>query len=218
MEDVREIKRKFPGSLVGPFLCRNFTTLCDQEGGGDPRTFPLLYRVANMWWRQLNFNNISYKITSRPGEVFRFALFNIYFTSFGRSGSQLKGSKFGDSWTVQVYVTGSKVGFNFSCSNDPLTACLEKSQRFLGNIFSRCDGSFRRSLIFSTFLSSLIAFRQEWNFFLSSSVPALEKTFFLKTFFVCWSSVRILLGWEIKPLLFFVFFQEFCKQNGELVS
>ena len=33
-------------SLVGPFLCRNFTTLCDQEGGGDPRTFPLLYRVA----------------------------------------------------------------------------------------------------------------------------------------------------------------------------
>ena len=118
-------------SLVGPFLCRNFTTLCDQEGGGDPRTFPLLYRVANMWWRQLNFNNISYKITSRPGEVFRFALLNIYFTSFGRSGSQLKGSKFGDSWTVQVYVTGSKVGFNFSCSNDPLTACVEKSQRFL---------------------------------------------------------------------------------------
>ena len=59
---------------------------------------------------------------------------------------------------------------------------------------------FKRSLLFSTFLSSLIAFRQEWNFFLSTlSVPALETAFFLKTFFRCWSSVRVLLGWEIKP-------------------
>ena len=40
--------RKFPGSSVGPFLCSNLTTLCDQEGGGDPSTFTLLYRVVNI--------------------------------------------------------------------------------------------------------------------------------------------------------------------------
>ena len=41
--------RKFPGPFVGSFLCSNLTSLCDQEGGGDPRTFTLLYRVANMY-------------------------------------------------------------------------------------------------------------------------------------------------------------------------
>ena len=41
--------RKFPGSLVGPFLCSNLTTLCDQERGGDPRTFTLLYRLNSYY-------------------------------------------------------------------------------------------------------------------------------------------------------------------------
>ena len=89
--------RKFPGSLVGPFLCSNLTMLCDQEGGEDPRTFTSLNRVANMWGRHLNFDNISYGIPSGPGEDFKFALFSIFFTSFGSKGSQLNGSKFGDS-------------------------------------------------------------------------------------------------------------------------
>ena len=102
---MKYVREKFPGSLVGPFLCGNFTPLCDQEGGGDPRTFTLLYRVANMWWRQLNLNNILYGIPSGPGEDFRFALFNIFFTSFGcrgSRGSQFNDYKFEDSWVIDT--------------------------------------------------------------------------------------------------------------------
>ena len=48
------------------------------EGGGDPITFTLLYRVADIWWRQLNLNNISYGIPSGPEEDSKFALFSIF--------------------------------------------------------------------------------------------------------------------------------------------
>ena len=57
-------------------------------------------------------DNISYKITSRPGEVFRFALFNIYFTSFGRRGSQLNGSN-----NLEIHGLLTQRGTSLNCSS-----------------------------------------------------------------------------------------------------
>ena len=57
--------RKFPGSLVGPFLCSNLSTLCDQEGGGDPRTFTLLINFSKISNFKLFLNKKTEEKTGR---------------------------------------------------------------------------------------------------------------------------------------------------------
>ena len=59
-----------------------------------------LYYTGWLKGGYIYLNDISYGIPSGPGEDFKFALFSIFFTSFGRKGSQLNGLKFGDSWAI----------------------------------------------------------------------------------------------------------------------